>query len=86
MGLLVVARTANQIYRVSMDGKQVELFAGSGNHGKDDGDPQTATFSLPNDIVVSPDGKFMYVNEVGPTTGNKIVLAPKRMRRIVLSK
>ncbi len=81
----MVGRSANQIFRISLDG-DVELFAGSGKRGKGDGDPLQATFSLPNDIAVSPDGKFMYVNEVGPVTGSPQILAPTRVRRIVISK
>jgi len=60
------------------------LFAGSGQRGKDDGDPLKATFSLPNDIAVSPDGKFMYLNAVAPITGSPQKSAPTRVRRIVL--
>ncbi|MGI9517721.1 MAG: virginiamycin B lyase family protein [Pirellulaceae bacterium] len=82
--LYVVARTANQIYRVSLDG-DMELFAGSGTRGKDDGAPAEATFSLPNDLAFSPDGQFLYVNEVGPIEGNPRVLAPTRVRRIVVN-
>ncbi len=54
------------------------LFAGSGQRGKDDGDPLKATFSLPNDIAVSPDGKFMYLNAVAPITGS-----PQNRHRLV---
>ncbi len=82
--LYVVARTANQIYRVSLTG-DVSLFAGSGTRGKDDGEPESATFSLPNDLAFSPDGQFLYVNEVGPIDGDPRTLAPTRVRRIVVA-
>lgn len=81
--LFVIARSAHQIYQVTLDG-EISVFAGSGKRGKDDGAPQEATFSLPNDIGVSPDGKYMYVNEVAPITGSGNILAPTRVRRIVL--
>ena len=79
--LYVVARKANQIYRVSLEG-EVELLAGSGKRGKADGEPQSATFSLPNDLAFSPDGRWLYVNEVAPTEGDHRILAPTRVRRI----
>ena len=81
--LFVVARSAHQIYHVSLDGKAT-VIAGSGERGAQDGEPLEATFSLPNDINVSPDGKHLYVNEVAPIEGSKMILAPTRVRRIVL--
>ena len=81
--LYVVARSAHQIYKVSLDGK-VELLAGTGKRGKDDGEPHKASFSLPNDIAVSADGKSLYVNEVSPISGSPQILGPTRVRRIVL--
>ena len=82
--LYVVARSANQVYRVTYDGKS-SVFAGSGKRGKTDGKPMEASFSLPNDIGVSPDGRFMYVNETSPISGDPQILTPTRIRRIELS-
>lgn len=82
--LYVVARGAHQIYRVSLEG-EVELFAGSGERGHDGGPLLQATFSFPNDIAFSPDGKTIYVNENGSTTAPHIELAPIVVRRIVLA-
>lgn len=82
--LYVVARTANQIYKVTLDGKATP-FIGSGKRGKADGKPLEATLSLPNDISVSPDGKYMYVNEISPIEGDPKILGPTRIRRIKLS-
>jgi sugar lactone lactonase YvrE len=79
--LYVVARGVHQLYRVSLTG-DVELFAGSGERGHDDGPALEATFSYPNDLAFSPDGKMLYVNENGPTTEPHTVLAPKFVRRI----
>ena len=81
--LFVVARSAHKIYRVSLDGK-TEVFAGSGKRGKQDGAPNEATFSFPNGIAISPDGKYMYVNEVSEVKGSGMNLAPTRVRRILL--
>ena len=81
--LLVVARGAHQIFRVSLEG-EAELFAGSGKRGRDDGPALEATFSYPNDIAVSPDGTTLYVNENGSTTKPHTELAPIVVRRIRL--
>ncbi len=83
--LYVVARAACQIYKVDLDGKAT-VFAGSGKRGKGDGLPKDATFSLPNDIGVSPDGTKMYVNETSPTSGDHRILGPTRIRIIHLKK
>ncbi|MEM7457669.1 MAG: hypothetical protein AAF456_25290, partial [Planctomycetota bacterium] len=82
--LYVIARAANQIYRVSLDG-EIELFAGSGDRGQADGTPADSTFSLPNDIAITADGRYMYVNEVGPVAGDHRILGPSRIRRIELA-
>lgn len=81
--LFVVARTANQIYRVTLDGKATP-FVGSGKRGKDDGKPLEASLSLPNDLGISPCGKYMYVNETSPISGDPRILGPTRIRRITL--
>lgn len=78
-----MARSAHQIYSVELDG-QVDLLAGSGEQGLDDGPAQEATFSYPNDIGVSPDGRFLYVNDVADLASRGILLAPMVIRRIRL--
>lgn len=82
--LYVVARGAHQIYKVSLDG-EVELFAGTGARGHDDGPALEATFSFPNDLAFSPDGKTLYVNENASTSEPHTVLAPTTVRRIRLA-
>ena len=79
--LYVVARGAHKIFKVSPEG-EVSLFAGSGKRGRDDGPAHEATFSFPNDIAVSPDGKSFYVNENASTTAPHTELAPMIVRRI----
>jgi len=81
--LYVIARGAHQIYKVSLEG-EVELFAGSGKRGHDDGPALEASFSFPNDLAFSPDGKTLYVNEPVPETGPHTELAPTRVRAIRL--
>lgn len=79
--LYVVARAAQQIYKVSLDGK-IELFAGSGERGRADGPRLQATFNFPNDLDFSPDGKYMYVNEEADTLSDPRILTPTVVRRI----
>ncbi len=79
--LFVVARTAHQIYEVSLSG-EVTLFAGCGSKGGQDGPRLAASFCYPNDIAISPDGKTLYVNEVADETSDGLKLAPTRIRAI----
>jgi len=79
--LYVVARAAHQVYRVTLDG-EMELFAGSGERGRRDGSRREARFSFPNDLDVSPDGKYMYVNEIADTVTDHRILTPTTVRRI----
>lgn len=79
----VAARGAHSIYKVSKRGK-VELFAGTGERGHHDGPRLEATFTFPNDLAVSPDGKYLYVNEPATTDEPHTVLAPTLVRRIRL--
>ncbi len=80
--LYVIARTANQIYKVSLDG-EAELFAGSGMRGKKDGAALGATFSLPNDLIFNEDGSKLYVNDVVPLSGGNIAPCNIRVVEIV---
>lgn len=61
-GMFVTARRANQIYHVTPLG-EVTLVAGNGHQGVEDGIATTARFGLPNGIAISPDGKYLYVND-----------------------
>jgi sugar lactone lactonase YvrE len=79
--LYVVARTAHQIYRVTLDG-QATLFAGLGEKGGADGPATEAQFCFPNDLGFSPDGKILYVNDVADHTSEGRKLAPTRIRRV----
>lgn len=81
--LYVLARKDCRVYQVSLDGK-MQVFAGSGKRGKQDGDPMKSSFSLPNSLVVSPDGRWLYLNETSPTTGDHRILTPTRIRKIEL--
>jgi len=61
--LFVVARGDHRIYRIIRDG-EFEIYVGNGSRGNVNGDLINAQLSLPNDISFSPDGKFMYINDV----------------------
>ena len=82
--LWVVARSAHQIYRVSLAG-EVELVAGSGEKGGKDGPALEASFCFPNDLGFSPDGRTLYVNEVADESTDGRKLGPTRIRRIDLA-
>ncbi len=81
--LYVVGRSAHQIFKVSLSG-EVELLAGTGEQGLDDGAANEATFSYPNDIGVSPDGRYLYVNDVADLSSTGGLLSPMVVRRIDL--
>jgi len=65
--LYVVGRSANQIFTVSLSGDVNKLagagIPGNGQRGKKDGTAESATFSLPNGIDVSPDGDTLYISD-----------------------
>lgn len=65
----VTARAVHQIYRITKTG-EVSLLAGNGVRGNADGPWLQASFSLPNGIAPSPDGKKLYVNDAVPLTGS----------------
>ena len=77
--LFVVARTAHQIYEVSLSG-EARLFAGSGEKGGKDGPLLEASFCFPNDIAIGRDGRTLYVNEVADERSDGKILAPTRVR------
>lgn len=66
--LYVVARAANQIFRVDLQGNQ-ELIAGSGTRGHVEGSALEAGLSLPNDLMFTADGQFLYINDSKPVSG-----------------
>lgn len=80
----VVGRGAHQIYTVDMDGK-VELLAGTGKMGNDDGPANQATFRFPNDLAFSPDGTRLYINDVGAETQDGVLLGPVVIRVLHLA-
>ncbi len=77
----VIARTANQVYQLNLDGS-VKLIAGNGTRGRDDGAALSASFSLPNDLSASVTGDTLYVNDVVPFSGQNI--SPCVIRMIIL--
>ncbi|MDW3193774.1 MAG: SMP-30/gluconolactonase/LRE family protein [Cytophagales bacterium] len=81
--IYVVSRGLHQIHRVSLTGS-VRLLAGNGNRGIVDGPLTQASFSLPNDIAFSPDGRYLYVNDVDGSNSDQAVISPSIIRVIEL--
>ncbi len=81
--LLVLARKGCRVYQIDLAGR-VSVLAGSGKRGNQDGPALESSFSLPNSLIASPDGKYLYVNETSPTSGDHRILGPTRIRRIEL--
>ena len=81
--LYVVGRSAHQIFKVSLKG-DLEIFAGTGNRGRTNGTRLSSSFSFPNDIDISLDGKYMYLNEIADTISDHRVLTPTSVRRILM--
>lgn len=75
----VVGRGAHQIYTVNLKG-EVELLAGTGKMGNQDGDAMESTFRFPNDLAFSPDGKKLYINDVNIETKDGLLLGPVVIR------
>ena len=81
--LIVVARTAHQLYEVSLDGAVAHL-AGSGRCGGEDGPADTSEFAYPNAIAISNDGASIYINESAAPQADGLALTPTRIRRVFL--
>ncbi len=85
--LYVVARAANQIYELDLQGNST-LIAGSGLRGHMDGPALLGTLSLPNDLGFSPDGKYLYVNDTKPVLGTPASsdIQPTFLKRVRLER
>ncbi len=81
--LYVVARSAHQLYEVTLDG-EVTLLAGSGHRGQRDGAAVDAQLSLTNDVALSPDGRTLYFNDVATIASNRII-SPVAVRAVILA-
>jgi len=86
--MYLTSNGSSKIYEMTLDG-QLTVLAGSGALGTQDGPADQATFSLPNGIAISPDGRFLYVNSAlssppGPLNGNTFPLNPSALRVIDL--
>jgi sugar lactone lactonase YvrE len=81
--LIVVARSAHQLYDVTLDG-EVTLLAGSGRCGGKDGSAESCEFAFPNAIAISNDGTSVYINESAAPQADGLALSPTRIRRVFL--
>lgn len=79
----MAGRVANRIHELTLEG-DVRPIAGSGARGIDDGPALEATISLPNDLALSPDGGWLYRNDVSPDNPDPRVLTPTCIRRLRL--
>jgi len=72
----------HQVWRVSLSG-EVELLAGTGAVGGEDGPALEATFFLPNGIAANAAGNRLYLNEfrVRPQGNELVPPAPKSILR-----
>lgn len=80
--LYVVARSANRLYQVTLDG-EATVLAGSGARRLRDGAARDAGLSLTNDIALSPDGTILYFNDVASTGTGFSVINPVVVRALI---
>lgn len=78
--LYIANYSGHQICYLNIDNLEIDVVAGTGVRGNDDGPGDTATFSTPNGIAVSDDGTTLYVNCAVPLDG--AVINPQIVRRI----
>jgi len=78
--LYIASYSGNQIFGLFLENLEMQLVAGTGERGNDDGFGFDATFSTPNGIAVSDDGNTLYVNCAVPLSGN--VINPQIVRKV----
>lgn len=61
--ILATNHSDHKIYRVSLDGTNISVIAGSGQIATLDGVGSSAAFNMPNGIVSTPSGDTIYVSE-----------------------
>lgn len=66
--LYVVSNAAAQVVELSLEG-ELTLLAGDGTRGHNDGPALESSFSSPNGIALSADGRTLYINEAESTQG-----------------
>ncbi len=72
----------HEVYRLDSNGALMEVY-GTGNRGLKDGKGNEANFSYPNGIAVDPDGKTIYVNEMGGEIANAVNMPGKGTIRTI---
>jgi sugar lactone lactonase YvrE len=77
--LYVAANSANQVYRVTLDGT-FELYVGNGESTNSDGSLHSSSIKVPNDLTFSPDGS-LYIYAVD-NSGETQHFAPSTIRVI----
>ncbi|MDJ0655352.1 MAG: hypothetical protein QNJ40_14415 [Xanthomonadales bacterium] len=72
--LYLVSNASAQVFELTLDGV-LTVVAGDGSRGHNDGPGDQASFSSPNGISLSADGRFLYVNEASSTAGTTLNFA-----------
>ncbi len=70
--LYIASYHGQQLFYLNIDNPSIELLAGTGIRGNDDGLAMNATFSTPNGVAVSTTGDSLYVNCAVPLSGDMI--------------
>lgn len=75
--LYVTGFHGHRVYQITMKG-EVSILAGTGERGVDNGSALTASFSYPNGIAVSTNGKTLYINDMVTANYGEPALSPSK--------
>ncbi len=78
--LYIASYSGQQIFYLNIDTLVMDVLAGTGVRGNDDGDGGSATFSTPNGVAVSQTGDSIYINCAVPLDGP--IINPQIIRLI----
>jgi len=78
--LYIASYSGQQIFSLNIDTSEIQVIAGTGVRGNDDGLGSNATFSTPNGVAVSKTGDSIYINCAVPLTG--VFINPQIVRLI----
>jgi len=81
--LYIASYAGNQVFSLNIDNPILEVVAGTGIRGNNDGMGDVATFSTPNGVAISDDGNQIYINCAVPLTG--VNINPQLIRLITLN-
>lgn len=86
--LYLTSNATSQVHELTLDG-QLSVLAGDGIRGHTDGPALNASFSMPNGLAITDDGRYLYLTESLSTAGtvlngNTFLLNPAAVRVIDL--